>query len=79
METTGTAAFILGRKAANDSLAPSLNPFQSGTQEFTDWQLGHQSALDSMNDHADRKPAKEFWEGESRYDMGFLATGSHRR
>ena len=79
METTGTAAFLLGRKAANDALVPSLNPFPAGTQDFADWNLGHQLALDSMNDHADRKPAKEFWEGDRSYDMDWLCVGGRQR
>ena len=56
---TGTAAFILGRKAAQDAKVPSLNPFESGTQEFTDWQLGHQSFEDSVNDYANAMGKRE--------------------
>ena len=69
----GTAAFILGRKAANDSLLPSLNPFQVGTQEFTDWQLGHQSGMDETNAYANQKPLRDSWESQS--DNGWVYAG----
>ena len=67
--TAGTAAFILGRKAANGALAPSLNPFEAGTQEFADWQLGHQDGVDAVNAYADQKPRPDWWANEPRFDM----------
>lgn len=74
-------AFISGRRAGLWALSPSLNPHPPGTAEHLQWQQGHQSGQSAVNDYANQKARKEWWEGHSEFDRdatsgAYLRTGT---
>ena len=64
-----TAAFTDGRQAALNSLSPSLNPFELGTPENEQWQLGWQDGCNALAAYANAKSRREWWENRTDFDM----------